>query len=88
MDRCPGGWALGQFSDSCARNNKNVKLPEKAEDICPYATFPEVATTYPVSTSKSRGTVGSIRHLDMIVMHEHPTMLVSDANRDSVRRPF
>lgn len=36
------------------------------------------------ATSKSRGTVGT-RHLDMIVMHEHPTMLVSDANRDSVR---
>ena len=62
-----------------------MHISEKAEDICPYATFPEPSTTYQVSTSKSRGTMGSVRHMDMIVIHDHPTMLVSDANRDSVR---
>lgn len=34
--------------------------------------------------SSAAAPVGSVRHMDMLIMHEHSTMLVSDANSKSV----
>ncbi|XP_059078554.1 cell adhesion molecule Dscam2-like [Tigriopus californicus] len=86
----PGPSMYQQISGDTTTPSTLSKIPENPEDIFPYATFVLPEGVHPSQVVPHTGTLGRVNlvhgtvgRMDSLVLHQNPTLPLSDANSKS-----